>query len=32
MRPPEFWRHDVVGRDAVPVLRALLTPVSWAYA
>lgn len=32
MRPPEFWRHDVVGRDAVPVLRALLTPVSWIYA
>lgn len=32
MRPPEFWRHDAVGRDAVPVLRALLTPVSWAYA
>jgi tetraacyldisaccharide 4'-kinase len=32
MRPPEFWRADVVGRDAVPVLRTLLTPVSWAYA
>lgn len=32
MRPPEFWRHDAVGRDKVPVLRALLTPVSWAYA
>ncbi len=32
MRPPEFWNADVVGRDSVPVLRALLTPVSWAYA
>ncbi|WP_395645550.1 tetraacyldisaccharide 4'-kinase [Terricaulis sp.] len=32
MRPPEFWKADVVGRDAVPVLRALLTPVSWIYA
>lgn len=32
MRPPEFWRHDAQGRDRVPVLRALLTPLSWAYA
>lgn len=32
MRPPEFWKADVVGRDAVPVLRMLLTPVSWGYA
>lgn len=32
MRPPEFWKADVVGRDAVPILRALLTPVSWGYA
>ena len=32
MRPPEFWKADVVGRDAAPILRALLTPVSWAYA
>lgn len=32
MRPPEFWRADVHGRDAAPMLRALLTPVSWIYA
>jgi tetraacyldisaccharide 4'-kinase len=32
MRPPEFWKADVGGRDAAPMLRALLTPVSWAYA
>lgn len=32
MRPPEFWRADATGRDAVPLLRAVLTPVSWAYA
>ncbi len=32
MRPPEFWRAEISGRDAVPVLRALLAPVSWAYA
>lgn len=31
MRPPEFWRGDVGGRDAALALRALLTPVSWAY-
>ena len=32
MRPPEFWKADAVGRDQARVLRALLTPVSWAYA
>jgi tetraacyldisaccharide 4'-kinase len=32
MRPPEFWRADVGGRDAALVLRMLLTPLSWAYA
>ena len=32
MRPPEFWKAEVEGRDAAVVLRALLTPVSWAYA
>jgi tetraacyldisaccharide 4'-kinase len=32
MRPPEFWRADAAGRDAAGMLRALLTPVSWAYA
>lgn len=32
MRPPEFWRADVGGRDAAWTLRALLTPVSWVYA
>jgi tetraacyldisaccharide 4'-kinase len=32
MRPPEFWRADVGGRDAALALRMLLTPVSWAYA
>lgn len=32
MRPPEFWNADVSGRDSAPMLRALLTPVSWAYA
>jgi len=32
MRPPEFWRADVSGRDSALALRALLTPVSWAYA
>ena len=31
MRPPEFWRADAKGRDAGYALRALLTPVSWAY-
>lgn len=32
MRPPDFWRADVGGRDAAPMLRALLAPVAWAYA
>lgn len=32
MRPPEFWRADVSGRDSVLAIRALLTPVSWLYA
>jgi tetraacyldisaccharide 4'-kinase len=32
MRPPEFWKADVSGRDSAGMLRALLTPVSWAYA
>jgi tetraacyldisaccharide 4'-kinase len=32
MRPPEFWKAEVRGRDRVLMLRALLTPVSWAYA
>lgn len=32
MRPPEFWRADARGRDRAHALRALLTPVSWAYA
>ncbi len=32
MRPPEFWKAEVGGRDSALMLRALLTPVSWAYA
>ena len=32
MRPPEFWKADVKGRDAAHMLRALLTPVAWVYA
>jgi tetraacyldisaccharide 4'-kinase len=32
MRPPEFWSAEAGGRDAALALRALLTPVSWAYA
>jgi len=32
VRPPEFWRAGARGRDAGLALRALLTPVSWAYA
>lgn len=32
MRAPEFWRADAEGRDRAPMLRALLTPLSWAYA
>ncbi len=31
MRPPEFWSRTE-GRDAAPVIRALLTPLGWAYA
>jgi tetraacyldisaccharide 4'-kinase len=31
MRPPEFWKADAGGRDAALTLRAVLTPVSWAY-
>ena len=32
MRPPEFWSADPSGRDRAVMLKALLTPVSWAYA
>lgn len=32
MRPPEFWRADASGRDSALTLRAVLTPISWAYA
>jgi tetraacyldisaccharide 4'-kinase len=32
MRPPEFWTADAEGRARAPALRALLTPISWAYA
>jgi tetraacyldisaccharide 4'-kinase len=32
MRPPEFWKADVSGRDSVVLLRAILAPVSWVYA
>lgn len=32
MRPPEFWKAEVAGRDAALALRALLSPVSWVYA
>src|SRR5262249_16099271 len=32
MRPPEFWKADAGGRDAALTLRAVLTPISWAYA
>jgi tetraacyldisaccharide 4'-kinase len=32
MRPPEFWKADVSGRDSVVLLRAMLAPVSWGYA
>jgi tetraacyldisaccharide 4'-kinase len=31
MRPPEFWRADVGGRDTALALRSLLTPIAWAY-
>jgi len=30
MRPPEFWNHRE-GRDAAPMIRALLRPLSWIY-
>ncbi len=32
MRPPEFWKAEVSGRDTALVLRALLAPISWTYA
>jgi tetraacyldisaccharide 4'-kinase len=32
MRPPEFWKAGAKGRDAAPMLRAVLTPLSWVYA
>lgn len=32
MRPPEFWSGTATGREQAHVLRAVLTPVSWAYA
>lgn len=32
MRAPEFWRADAAGRDSAPMLRLMLTPISWAYA
>ncbi len=32
MRPPEFWKAGASGRDSALALRALLTPLSWAYA
>ena len=32
MHQPEFWKAEVSGRDTALVLRALLAPVSWAYA
>ena len=32
MRAPEFWSANARGRDAALSLRALLTPLSWAYA
>ena len=31
MRAPEFWTGHAHGRDSAPVLRLLLTPVSWIY-
>jgi len=31
MRPPEFWNYKD-GRDAAPMLRLLLTPLSWVTA
>ncbi len=32
MRAPEFWHEHAEGRARAPMLRALLTPISWAYA
>lgn len=32
MRQPEFWKAGARGRDAAIALRAVLTPLSWAYA
>jgi len=31
MRPPEFWNYRQ-GRDSAPMIRFLLTPISWIYA
>lgn len=31
MRAPEFWNHRH-GRDAAPMIRTLLMPLSWIYA
>jgi len=30
MRAPEFWNHRE-GRDAAPMIRTLLSPISWVY-
>jgi len=30
MRAPEFWNHRE-GRDAAPMIRAMLSPISWIY-
>jgi len=30
MRPPEFWNIKE-GRDSAPMIRLLLTPISWVY-
>ena len=32
MRQPEFWTAETEGRDRAVALKALLTPLSWAYA
>jgi tetraacyldisaccharide 4'-kinase len=31
MQPPRFW-YEAEGRDAAPILQALLQPLAWAYA